>query len=112
MSRFLIIGLFFSSAVTLYAQAQQPNAAKLKVDAQKVVSIIREYKAKTEAYCQINCLGGEIWSTCSDSKAVGGPEPTALRSSPYVPPTRWAVAPKVRKALSPTHGPTWRASSL
>ena len=82
MSRFLIIGLFFSSAVTLYAQAQQPNAAKLKVDAQKVVSIIREYKAKTEAYCQINCLGGEIWSTCSDSKAVGGPEPTALRSSP------------------------------
>ena len=82
MSRFLITGLFFSSAVTLYAQAQQPNTAKLKVDAQKVVSIIREYKAKTEAYCQINCLGGEIWSTCSDSKAVGGPEPTALRSSP------------------------------
>ena len=81
MSSFLIIGLFFSSAVTLYAQAQQPNTAKLKVDAQ-VVSIIREDKAKTQAYCQINCLGGEIWSTCSDSKAVGGPEPTALRSSP------------------------------
>jgi len=59
MSRFLIIGLFFSSAVTLYAQAQQPNTAKLKVDAQ-VVSIIREDKAKTQAYCQINCLGGEI----------------------------------------------------
>ena len=59
MSRFLIIGLFFSSAVTLYAQAQQPNTAKLKVDAQ-VVSIIREDKAKTQAYCQINSLGGEI----------------------------------------------------
>jgi len=59
MSSFLIIGLFFSSAVTLYAQAQQPNTAKLKVDAQ-VVSIIREDKAKTQAYCQINSLGGEI----------------------------------------------------
>ena len=59
MSRFLITGLFFSSAVTLYAQAQQPNTAKLKVDAQ-VVSIIREDKAKTQAYCQINSLGGEI----------------------------------------------------
>jgi hypothetical protein len=60
ISRFLIIGLFFSSAVTLYAQAQQPNTAKLKADAQKVVSIIREDKAKTQAYCQINSLGGEI----------------------------------------------------
>ena len=59
MSSFLIIGLFFSSAVTLYAQAQQPNTAKLKVDAQ-VVSIIGEDKAKTQAYCQINSLGGEI----------------------------------------------------
>ena len=100
MSSFLIIGLFFSSAVTLYAQAQQPNTAKLKVDAQKVVSIIREYKAKTEAYCQINCLGGEIWSTCSDSKAVGGPEPTALRSSPIrAPPTRSIRSQKIRAAI-------------
>jgi len=60
MSRFLIIGLFFSSAVTPYAQAQQPNTAKLKADAQTVVSIIRGDKAKTQAYCQINSLGAEI----------------------------------------------------
>jgi hypothetical protein len=60
ISRFLVIGLFFSSAMTLFAQAQQPNTAKLKADAQKVVSIIREDKAKTQAYCQINSLGGEI----------------------------------------------------
>ena len=32
----------------------------MKVDAQKVVSIIRGDKAKTQAYCQINSLGGEI----------------------------------------------------
>jgi len=60
INRFLIIGLFFSSAVTPYAQAQQPNTAKLKADAQTVVSIIRGDKAKTQAYCQINSLGAEI----------------------------------------------------
>jgi hypothetical protein len=60
MNRFLIIGLFFSSAVTPYAQAQQPNTAKLKADAQTVVSIIRGDRAKTQAYCQINSLGAEI----------------------------------------------------
>jgi hypothetical protein len=60
MYRLLIIGVLLNSAVMLYAQAQQPNTAKLKADAQKVVSIIRGDKAKTQAYCQINSLGGEI----------------------------------------------------
>ncbi|MGA8692718.1 MAG: hypothetical protein WB689_02540 [Xanthobacteraceae bacterium] len=60
MNRFLIIGILLNSAVALYAQAQQPNTAKLKADAQKVVSSIRGDKAKTQAYCQINSLGGEI----------------------------------------------------
>jgi hypothetical protein len=60
MSRLLIIGVLLSSALTLYAQAQQPDTAKLKADAQKVVSIIRGDKAKTQAYCQINSLGGEV----------------------------------------------------
>jgi len=60
MNRLLIIGILLNSAVALYAQAQQPNTAKLKADAQKVVSSIRGDKAKTQAYCQINSLGGEI----------------------------------------------------
>ena len=60
MNRLLIVGVLLGSALTLYAQAQQPNTAKLKVDAQKVVSIIRGDKAKTQAYCQINSLGGEV----------------------------------------------------
>jgi hypothetical protein len=60
MSRLLTIGVLLSSALTLYAQAQQPNTAKLKADAQKVVTIIRGDKAKTQAYCQINSLGGEV----------------------------------------------------
>lgn len=60
MNRLLIIGVLLNLAVTLDAQAQRPNMAKLKTDAQKVVSIIRGDKAKTKAYCQINGLGGEI----------------------------------------------------
>jgi len=58
MNRLLIVGFLLVS--TLDAQGQQPNLAKLKTDAQKVVSIIRGDKAKTQAYCQINSLGGEI----------------------------------------------------
>ena len=60
MSRLLIVGVLLNSALALYAQAQQPDTARLKTDAQKVVSIIRGDKAKTQAYCQINSLGGEI----------------------------------------------------
>lgn len=60
MKRLLIIGLLLNSAATLDAQAQQPNTTKLKADAQKVLNIIRGDKAKTQAYCQINSLGGEI----------------------------------------------------
>jgi hypothetical protein len=32
----------------------------LKADAQKIVSNIRGDKAKTQAYCQINSLGGQM----------------------------------------------------
>ena len=60
MNRLLLIGFLLTSAVALHAQAQQPNLTKLKADAQKVVTIIRGDKAKTQAYCQINSLGGEI----------------------------------------------------
>jgi uncharacterized protein YpiB (UPF0302 family) len=60
MNRLLIVWFFLISTVPFYAQAQQPSTAKLKADAQKVVSVIRGDKAKSEAYCQINNLGGEI----------------------------------------------------
>jgi hypothetical protein len=56
----LIVAILLISAGPLCAQDQQPNPAKLKADAQKVVSIIRGNKAKTAAYCQINSLGGQI----------------------------------------------------
>jgi hypothetical protein len=66
MYRLLIVGILVTWAAPLYAQRQQPNAAKLKADAQKVISIIRGDKGKTQAYCQINNLGGEITEAAHD----------------------------------------------
>jgi len=53
MYQLLIVGILIISTMPLCAQAQQPDAAKLKADAQKVVSIISGDKAKTQTYCQI-----------------------------------------------------------
>ena len=60
MIRLLIVGILVGSAVPLFAQPQQPNVAKLKEDAQKVIRIIRGDNAKTQAYCQIYGLGGQV----------------------------------------------------
>jgi hypothetical protein len=55
MYRLLIVAILVISTVPLFGQAQ-PDIAKLKADAQKVVSIIKDNKDKTQAYCQINRL--------------------------------------------------------
>ena len=60
MYRLLIVGILIISTMPLSAQGQQPDAAKLKADAQKVISIISGDKAKTQAYCQIANLGDQI----------------------------------------------------
>ena len=60
MNQLLIVGVLLLSTLPLCAQSQQPNIAKLKADAQKVVSTIRGDKAKAQAYCQINSLGGQM----------------------------------------------------
>jgi hypothetical protein len=59
MIRLLIVGILIST-MPLCAQSQQPDTAKLKADAQKVVSIIKGDKAKTRVYCEINDLGEQI----------------------------------------------------
>jgi hypothetical protein len=56
----LIVGILIISTMPLCAQAQQPDAAKLKADAQKVVSIISGDKAKTQTYCQIANVGEQM----------------------------------------------------
>ena len=60
MNRLLIVAISLICAAPLRAQDQQPSAAKLKADAQKVVSIIKDDKAKTRVYCEINDLGEQI----------------------------------------------------
>jgi hypothetical protein len=76
MNRPLIIALFLVSMVPLYAHAQQPDMVKLKADAQKVVSIIKGDKTKTDAYCQINELAEQI------GEAEQGKTARKLRSFP------------------------------
>jgi hypothetical protein len=60
MNRSLIVATSLICAAPLYAQDQQPNTAKLKADAQKVVRIISHDKAKTQTYCQIADLNDQI----------------------------------------------------
>jgi hypothetical protein len=56
----LIVAILVISIVPLYAQGQQPDAVKLKADAQKVVSIISGDKAKTQTFCQMGNLGEQV----------------------------------------------------
>jgi len=56
----LIVAILLTSTAPLYAQRQQQNIAKLKADAQKVVSIIKGDKAKMQTFCQISDLGDQI----------------------------------------------------
>jgi hypothetical protein len=60
MKASLIVAILVIFAAPLCAQAQQPNPAKLKADAQKVVSIISHDKAKSQIYCQVIDLGQQI----------------------------------------------------
>jgi ABC-type transporter Mla subunit MlaD len=60
MNRLLLVGILLISATPPYAQAQRPETAKLKTDAQKVVSSIRGDKAKSQTYCQLDVLSEQI----------------------------------------------------
>jgi hypothetical protein len=67
MDRLLIFGSLFITMLPLYAQGQQPDMAKLKADAQKVVSVINGDKVKTEAFCQMRTLGEQIDQVTRDN---------------------------------------------
>jgi hypothetical protein len=56
----LIVALLPVSTAPAYVQDQQPNVAKLKADAQNVVSMIKDDKRKAQAYCKINALDEQI----------------------------------------------------
>jgi preprotein translocase subunit YajC len=60
MKPIFIVAILVMATLPLYAQAQQPDKAKLKADSQKVVSIIKGDKVKTQGYCQIADLGEQM----------------------------------------------------
>ncbi len=60
MNRLLTVAIFAISIAPLYAQGQQPDTAKLKADAQKVVSIISSDKTKTDTFCQMVIVGKQV----------------------------------------------------
>ncbi len=59
-NRLLIVAILIICAAPLHVQAQHADLAKLKADAHRIVRVIGSDKAKTQAYCQINSLGGQI----------------------------------------------------
>ena len=63
MNKTLIVAILLIADAPVYAQDQQSNAINLKADAQKVVSIIKGDKAKTQVYCEINDLSEQIGET-------------------------------------------------
>jgi hypothetical protein len=74
MNRLLIIATLVIATVPLYAHGQEPNAATLKAEAQKVVSLISGDKLKTQTYCEIGDLSEQLDQAeeDKDSQKVGG----------------------------------------
>ena len=60
MNRLLIAAILLISTAPLYAQRKQQNVAKLKADAQNVVSIISGDEAKTPTYCEARDIAEQI----------------------------------------------------
>ena len=60
LNALLTVAILVIPTVPLYAQRQQQNVAKLKADAQKVVSLISGDKAKTQTYCQARDIAKQI----------------------------------------------------
>jgi hypothetical protein len=56
MNRLLIIATLVISTVPLCAHGQEPNAATLRAEAQKVVRLISSDRLKTQTYCEIGDL--------------------------------------------------------
>jgi len=60
MQRLLTFAILLMSALSLHAQGQQPDVARLKADARKIVGAIGGDIAKTRIYCQIVDLSEQL----------------------------------------------------
>ena len=68
--KLLIVAVFVTAAVPVYAQAQKPSTAKVTTaDVQKVVTLISGDKAKTQTYCDIGKLNEQI-EEANDKKDI------------------------------------------
>ena len=57
----IFVAILVMAAVPTYAQAQSRSTPKVtKGDAQKVATIIRSDKAKTQTYCEINKVSDQM----------------------------------------------------
>ena len=57
----IFVAILLIAAIPAYAQAQSRNTPKVtKCDAQKVATIIRSDKAKTQTYCEINKVSEQM----------------------------------------------------
>ena len=59
MQRLLTFAILLMSTLSLNAQGQKPDIAKLKEDARKVIGMIGGDRAKTQIYCQIMDLSDQ-----------------------------------------------------
>ena len=71
LNALLIVAFLVLSTAPLFAQRQQPNTAKLKADAQKVVSIISGDEAKTQAYCEASDTAKQIVQAGAERQREG-----------------------------------------
>ena len=60
MQRLLTFAILLMSTLSLHAQGQRPDVAKLKADARHLVGIIGSDKTKTQTYCQISKLSEQL----------------------------------------------------
>jgi hypothetical protein len=69
MSRQLIVAILAIFTVPLYEQAHQPNATKVKADAQNVVKVIRGNELQTKTFCEVAEVRDEIDHEANPTKA-------------------------------------------
>jgi hypothetical protein len=69
MNLMLIVAILAISVVLAYAQHQQPDAEKLKADAQNVLKIISGDKLKIQTYCEIADLSQQLGQASREKDA-------------------------------------------
>jgi hypothetical protein len=113
----LIVALLLISTAPAYVQDQQPNVAKLKADAQKVVSMVQGDKTKARVYCQINALDEQIGEADrkNDKKKAEALSKRVTELEKKLGPASSQTRPWVRRSIRCSRRsmtPVWNSSEL